>query len=186
MKRTGFRQRNTRHKLFNNMNRGCFVPNNQSFPYENPDTVPFSTTWLTKEEKAFLVDDLQRYNISGKRGFSLDEGTYDDLIRLNNICGLASCYSCNGHDTPDEPDSSYVRDVGYLILRPSREAYLIFQNIIMEELNYNDLIYNATMEWKRWRNKQNDNIFTGVRIWLEFKKGNMGKVIDTIVRNMNR
>lgn len=96
-----------------------------------------ATTWLTVEEKEMLMEGLECDEQNGE----LDAGSILPLRRLNALPGVASTFSCMGHN-----DQASLG--GYLALRVSYEVAEMLDTGGIRTMWGAGLIYNAKKEWQ--------------------------------------
>lgn len=130
--------------------------------WEHPDP---TTTWLTCKEKGELMTRLGTDE--------LDEGTLDPLLKLNRVPGLATEWSCAGHDHENE-----ICSLGYLALRPSRKVAGVLDAVI-ERLFADGLIHDAEKEWQAALDAASQSI-PRVRYLLKFRRGMFQGVCEAL------
>lgn len=128
------------------------------------------TTWLTSNEKSVLIEDLERSELDG----SLDKGSIKSLRLLNTLPGLASAFSCVGHQ-------ERLKCGGYLVLRVSRRVAEMLDRNVVDKLWEDGLICFVSKEWQCVSDTA-DQYVSRVIYTLRFPVGFMDKVCEAIYR----
>ena len=137
-------------------------------------SVSKTTTWLTADEKDALMKELESADQEG----ALDDGSFRPLRRLNSLPGLASAFSCMGHQ--ERPNYG-----GYLALRVSHKIAIILDKCVVDKLWEDGLIYYATKQWQ-YASDTADQPIPRVIYTLRFPVGFMERVCEAIYQYINK
>lgn len=124
--------------------------------------------WLTATEKIALMKRLECDELRGK----LDVDSILPLRRLNTLSGLASAFSCMGHQ-------ERARLGGYLVLRTNRTVAERLDTKVISALWKKELIYHAQKDWQRVRGAAGRSV-SRVSYTLRFHVGFLEKVCEAI------